>query len=270
MTAPDREWLEKSYEAFADIEEEFQAALDVSLEPRGPEILYELVSAWQLRPGSLALDVGCGDGKHSLELAERFDLDVLGIDPLPRHVELARARVPSRLEGRMSFEVGVAEALPVADESVALVWCRDVLVHVTDLGQVYREFHRTLRPGGRALVYQMFGTERLEAREGEWLWKAMGVVPQSAVPSRTEAAIATAGLRIDECIGIGSEWGEWRDEHGAARPFLVHVARLLRDPDRYVARFGEGAYEIMLGDCLWHVYGMIGKLERRAYLLSKR
>ena len=26
--------------------------------------------------------------------------------------------------------------------------------------------------------------------------------------------------------------------------------------------------ELMLGDCLWHVYGMIGKLSRRVYLLS--
>jgi hypothetical protein len=36
-----------------------------------------------------------------------------------------------------------------------------------------------------------------------------------------------------------------------------------------VARFGWAAYEIELADCLWHVYAMIGKLERRAYVLSK-
>jgi hypothetical protein len=44
---------------------------------------------------------------------------------------------------------------------------------------------------------------------------------------------------------------------------------LLREPDRYREQFGHSAYEIMLGDCLWHVYAMIGKLDRRAYLLSK-
>ena len=38
------------------------------------------------------------------------------------------------------------------------------------------------------------------------------------------------------------------------------AARLLRDPDRYVAEFGEANYQVMLGDCLWHVYRMIGKL----------
>lgn len=49
---------------------------------------------------------------------------------------------------------------------------------------------------------------------------------------------------------------------------LVHLARLRRDPQRYVARFGAEAYGIMLGDCRWHVYRMIGKLSPRVYLLT--
>ena len=52
-------------------------------------------------------------------------------------------------------------------------------------------------------------------------------------------------------------------------PTLLHAAGLLRAPDRYIEKFGKAAYEIMLGDCLWHVYGMIGKLSRRVYILSR-
>jgi hypothetical protein len=66
-----------------------------------------------------------------------------------------------------------------------------------------------------------------------------------------------------------SEWGEWAEERaGKGGQRLLYASRLLRDPQRYVARYGQAAYELMLGDCLWHVYGMIGKLERRVYLLS--
>jgi 2-polyprenyl-3-methyl-5-hydroxy-6-metoxy-1,4-benzoquinol methylase len=32
---------------------------------------------------------------------------------------------------------------------------------------------------------------------------------------------------------------------------------------------GQAAYDMMLGDCLWHIYGTIGKLERRVYVLSR-
>ena len=102
-----------------------------------------------------------------------------------------------------------------------------------------------LRDGGRALVFQTFGTDRLEPREAEWLWRALGVEAGSTDPPRNEAAIAAAGLLV------------------------LYAARLLRDPERYRAQFGEAAYEIMLGDCFWHVYAMIGKLERRVYLLTK-
>lgn len=128
----------------------------------------------------------------------------------------------------------------------------------------------SLRDGGHVLVYQMFGSERLEPLEADWLWKTMGVVPTSADPALTDAAISSAGLQVDERIDLGTEWGEWTEEQtGKISRRLLYASRLLRDPQRYVAQFGEAAYDIMLGDCLWHVYGMIGKLDRRVYLLSR-
>ena len=82
--------------------------------------------------------------------------------------------------------------------------------------------------------------------------------------------MAAAGLRIDERVVLGSEWGEFAEERsGGATRRLLHTARMLRARDRYVERFGQAAYEIMLSDCLWHVYRMLGKLQGRVYLLSK-
>lgn len=272
----DLSWLEQSYDAYPRIEEEFQAVLDGSLDPRGPEMLYDLVSVLGLSPGAAAVDVGCGEGKHALQLAERFHFTVTGVDPVARHIELANERLAGiaerhpELSRRVHFQLGAAEALPLEDGSADLVWCRDVLVHVRELQQAYVEFRRILRDGGHVLVYQMFGSERLERREADWLWKTMGVVPTSADPALTDAAISSAGLQVDERIDLGTEWGEWTEEQtGKISRRLLYASRLLRDPQRYVAQFGEAAYDIMLGDCLWHVYGMIGKLDRRVYLLSR-
>jgi SAM-dependent methyltransferase len=152
---------------------------------------------------------------------------------------------------------------------VDVVWCRDVLVHVADLTGAFREFKRILRQDGRAVTYQMLGTERLEPTETAWLWTVMGVVPASADRQRVEAAVTAAGLRIIESIDLSTEWGEWGQEHnGSVGRKLLHAARLLRDPERYRSQFGAPAYDMMLGDCLWHVYAMIGKLTRRAYVLG--
>jgi len=254
------------YGDYPTIEGAFRAALAESLDPRGPDLLYDLVAAMELPPASVAADVGCGEGRHSLVLAERFGFDVVGVDPVPRNLEVAERAAG----GRARFVQGVAEALPFDDATVDLVWCRDVLVHVAALERAYAEFARVLRAGGRVLVYQVFRTERLEPREAEWLWRTVGIAPTSTDPARADAAIAASGLRLDERIEIGTEWSEWAGEHTELLgERLLHAARLLRDPERYVATFGAAAFEIMLADCLWHVYLAIGKLDRKAYLLTR-
>jgi SAM-dependent methyltransferase len=200
---------------------------------------------------------------------------VRGIDPVPRHLASARRRLeqaaqhdPS-LRRLVGFGPGVAENLPAADGSIDLIWCRDVLVHAGELGTAYAEFQRVLRRGGHALIYQMFGTERLEPAEAAWLLPVLGCAAPNIDPGMTEQAIKKAGLHIDRRIILTSEWGEHAEEQASAGSrHLIHAARLLRDPGRYVREFGQANYDIALADCLWHIYRMIGKLSGRIYVLS--
>jgi hypothetical protein len=126
---------------------------------------------------------------------------------------------------------------------------------------------RVLRRGGRVVVYQMFGTDLLEPRETTLLERGGGFVPDGG---RTEAAIAASGLRVDRIVEIGSEWGEYAQEStGGPGRKLLRTARLQRSASVYIERFGQDVYDMALADCLWHVYAMIGKLTRRAILLTK-
>ncbi len=131
-----------------------------------------------------------------MALADRFGFAVRGIDPVPRHIEAATAAVAGRAWPRgvaPVFELGRAEQIPVPSGAADLIWCRDVLVHV-DLTAAFAEFRRVLRPGGLVLAYQMFGTDRLEPREGRWLCDKLGIVPASA--DRASAEAATCGRSI--------------------------------------------------------------------------
>ncbi len=252
--------LYESYDEFPRIEEAFHEMLEESLDSEGPEALFDIVAGFGLPRGALVVDVGCGEGAQALVLAERFGFDVLGVDPIERHVEVARG-------AGARCELGRAEQLPVADDSVDLVWCRDVLTEIPDVDAVFAEMRRVLRPGGRALVYLMLTTDLLEPEEAA---RFHGGKLTSMDAGRVEAAITAAGLRIDERVEIGSAWGERAEEEtGKPGRRLLWAARLLRDPERYVERFGERNYEIMLADCHWHVYAMIGKLHRRAYVLTR-
>jgi SAM-dependent methyltransferase len=236
---------------FDDVEEAFHVALGESLDPSPPDALYDLVAAMGLPRGARAVDVGCGsDGKHVAGLAERFAFEVVGIDPFakPPHI------------------VGYIEDLPLEAGSVDLVWCRDMLSHVRDLPLAFSELHRVLRPGGRAMVYLMLATDRLEPDEAAEFVHLAHLVGDALDPANVEAAMA--GFRIDERVEIGSEWGEVDDGRKPGQR-LLWAARLRRDPERYIAQFGRANYEVMLGDCLWHVYAMLGKISRRAYVLTK-
>jgi ubiquinone/menaquinone biosynthesis C-methylase UbiE len=151
-----------------------------------------VISVSGLPAGAVAVDAGCGEGEHAVELATRFGFRVTGVDPLPRCVQAARrnARRNAPPGAPVTFAVGTAESLPLPSGSADLVWSRDVLSLVEDLDGAYREFRRVLKPGGRALVYQMFTTSLLEPAEAAFLLPVMGCQAAAMRPENTEAAIA--------------------------------------------------------------------------------
>jgi SAM-dependent methyltransferase len=250
--------------------------LDRSLAPRGPDMLFEAVRALALPAGSQGLDVGCRRGAHAVELARRFGLRMLGIDPIELHIDegtaaLAElARSEPDVAALVSLRLGVVEALPAADASIDLIWCRDVLPHVR-LDRALLECARVLRPGAPMLVFQMCATDWLEPAEAERLWPPLAVVPENVDPTRLEAAFVAAGLMVEERTVLASEWREALEEDGTGRTSrqLLHVARLLRARDAFVDRFGQAAYDVELADGLWGVYQMIGKLSPRVYVLRR-
>ena len=261
------------YDSYPRIEEAFQDALDESLHPRGPDFLYEVVHKLGLPSVAGVVDLGCGEGQHSIRLAERFGFAVHGIDPVPRHMDLANealadaAKQKPALSKLVRFALGAAEALPIEDASIDLIWCREALYYF-GLDKAFAECRRVLRAGGYMLIYNMFNGDRLEPREAARQW-TRDVVLANADHKHVEAAFGAAGFQIDECIELTSEGGEYaQEERGEPGRRLLHAARLLRAPERYIARFGQTAYDIMLGDCFWHIYRMIGKLSARVYLLK--
>jgi ubiquinone/menaquinone biosynthesis C-methylase UbiE len=262
-------------DSYGQIEDQFQDAMDEGLNPAGPDVLYDLAAGLGLATDAAILDVGCGVGGHTIRLARQLGATVQGIDPSPQSLQVARQALDDAshdhpgLAQLVSFRQGTAQDLPVADHSIDLIWCRDVLCLLDQVGPAYAEFRRVLAPGGRAIIYQMFTGDQLQPAEAAWLLPVMGCVEPSMRPEVTQAAINDAGLLLDQCIEIGSQWGEYTQEQtGGLGRDLLHAARLRRDPARYISQFGQGNYDIALGDCLWHIYRMIGKLSGRIYLLT--
>jgi ubiquinone/menaquinone biosynthesis C-methylase UbiE len=86
--------------------------LDESLDPRGPEALLAL-AVKLMTAASVVLDVGCRDAAHLIELVRTTGASGVGLDPVTRLVEQARAAVrDAGLEGRVQIIEGVMQEMP--------------------------------------------------------------------------------------------------------------------------------------------------------------
>lgn len=245
--------------------------LDESLAPRGPGVLFQVVRELGLPPDSRVADVGCRGGDNAFRLATHFGFRVLGIDPLQRHLDVARqARrdEPEEIGSRVSFERGSATAVPVRDGLLDLVWLRDTLLREPDAAAVFEEAARVLRPGGWVVAHQVVATPLLDARDARWLFGALGIATASTDPGVLDAAIAGSGLEIVDTIDLSSEWAEWAEEQsGRVSRALLRLARLVREPDRYRAHLGDEGYDAVLADSRWQVHRMTGGLAGRVDVL---
>ena len=94
-------------------------------------------------PGASTLEVGCGEGRVSRDLATRGHR-VIGLDASPT---LLRAAAEADSAGR--YVEGRAESLPFADASFDLAVAYNSLMDVADMPAAVREAARVLVPGGR-------------------------------------------------------------------------------------------------------------------------
>jgi ubiquinone/menaquinone biosynthesis C-methylase UbiE len=100
------------------------------------------------RAGDTALDVACGTGVVTRELARRLGgAAVHGLDCNPGMLAVARSETPG-----VSFHEGLAEALPFEEGRFDAVVSAFGLMFFRDRTEALRQMVRVLRPGGRMVV----------------------------------------------------------------------------------------------------------------------
>lgn len=103
-------------------------------------------------PGASVLDLGAGIGLASLAFVRCGAGRVVAVDPDPSD-EIGRGAM-RKLAPHGEFEIvdAVGESIPLPDDSMDLVYCRQVLHHARDLPGVLRECARVVKVGGVVLM----------------------------------------------------------------------------------------------------------------------
>ena len=174
-----------------------------------------------LSPQHHLLDVASGSGGPALYIARTVGCRVTGIDVNEKGVAAAtQSASKSDQAGRVNFAVADATTrLPFADGSFDAILCTDAFCHLTGRLSVLGEWHRILRPGGRAaftdpvVVSGPVTNAELATRSsiGTFLFVPPGV---------NERLIAEAGFRLlqaedgsDNAAKVSARWHDARQRH---------------------------------------------------------
>ncbi|MGO9114636.1 MAG: class I SAM-dependent methyltransferase [Thermoguttaceae bacterium] len=107
-----------------------------------PEVLRRITSG--MRHTDKVLEVGCGTGNYILAIWESIGCPCWGTDPSTEMLAQAAGR-----PGQVQLSCGKAETLDFPAGHFDLVFSVDVIHHVDDRDQFFREAVRVLRPGGK-------------------------------------------------------------------------------------------------------------------------
>jgi len=163
----------------------------------------------RLTPGMRVLDIGCGPGSITLDLAARVAPgQVIGLENTEAPLIAARAAAAARSDTTTLFQIGDALNLPFEEASFDVVHAHQVLQHLSDPVRALREMQRVCKPGGW-----------IACRDADYA--AMGWYPELPGLERWRQAYCAAARANGGEPDAGRRLRAWAHAAGIAHPQIT-------------------------------------------------
>jgi SAM-dependent methyltransferase len=155
-----------------------------------------------LRPGEVAVDLGCGGGLDVLLAAQKVGPTgrVIGIEMTPEMLERARANSERQGVTNVEFHQATIDRLPLPDTSVDCVISNCVVNLAPDKPAVFREMARVLKPGGRVAISDIALKKPLPPEIGGNLLAYIGCVAGAIGFGEYERGLKEAGFASAQLV----------------------------------------------------------------------
>ncbi len=203
------------------------------------EVAHLLASKVSLMGAATVVDLGSGSGEDIPLLASLYpNAEIVALDAAEHHLEAFDRRFAETPNVRAE-RADITQRLPLADASVDLVYCSEVVEHIPDPGALFGEVHRVLKPG--AFFLMTTKNEPNVLQKSFWLKRR---VPPAGGSGASEDASADDGVEIHGHITLFKikEWEQLLAQNGfqlaqARRGALMYGARRWLDSEAMLALY---------------------------------
>lgn len=179
---------------------------------RGKQSTVELAQRAGIVAGQSILDVGGGLGGPARTLATLFDCRVTVVDLIEDFCETGQMLTQRLgLADRVTHQQGNALSLSFPDESFDIVWTQHSTMNIEPKANIYAEFQRILRPGGRYASQEIMRGENTPAHFPV-PWARDPAISFLETPGQIRALIEAAGFHALHWIDETSKAREWYDQ----------------------------------------------------------
>lgn len=200
---------------------------------RGDKATKELIKLSGFTPDMHILDVGCGIGGSTRRLSQETGCTATGIDLSDEYIDTAqRLTQLLNMQERVKFHACSALDLPFDDNAFDGIWSLQMNMNVEDKLAWLTETCRVLKPGGRAVFYEVCGSKN-----------ALRYFPVPWAQDSSMSFLLPPESFRDAILAAGFEITVWHDKTELAKKAFADVTEPQGEPSLPVL----GVY-LLVGD----------------------
>jgi ubiquinone/menaquinone biosynthesis C-methylase UbiE len=208
------------------------------------------------------LDICSALGGPARHLAEKYDVNVLGLDITPKMIEEAERRtIDKSYADKIEYRIGSGLDIPERSNFFDVVWGQDAWVYIRDKERLIGETYRVCKPGGiLAFTDWIWGPNEVTEEESDVLMEFM-VFPSMQTLDGYATLIEETGYSLREKQSFQEDFSKHLD---------IYYEKLQNNRSSIIKGFGKELFqEAETGILAWRNAARERKVSRGMWIADK-